>query len=791
MPKPPVIHLGKLLEGTLDEGDLETIRALLIDTRSPEVAAEVAHLLHQYSALLDIAQRFASETSLDILLPQVIKVVTSALGAEVATLFLFDPATDELWSRVARGGGIDEIRIPAGTGIVGSVFRSGKILNIPDAYADSRFNPEVDLETGFKTRNIVCVPLCNRAGEVIGATQVLNKKPGSGRDDQFGEADIALLTTITTHAASALEMAQLVQRAERAHAEEARMTEIMTAISSEISLDAVLAKIANGATQLLGAERSTIFLYDASNDELWSLVAEGAGVKEIRIPDNTGIAGAVIHGEDVLNIPDAYADPRFNSDVDRDSGFKTESILCMRIVNNHGEIVGVMQVLNHVGGPFTEEDERRLRAFAAQAAAALENAELFDEVLRLKNYNEGILKSLTNGVITLDADSVLTKINDAAARILGADGDALTGQTAVSVFQENNPWIVKSLEYVATSGSDDFHPDVDLVQLDGTTVSVNMTANPLKSVDGEVMGSTVVIDDISREKRVRSTMARYMAKEILDKVLEAGEDALAATTHEATVLFSDIRGFTTIAEVLGSHKTVAMLNEYFSEMVEIIFNHSGVLDKYIGDAIMAVFGAPITDPYDADNAVLVATEMMMALRDFNRRQQSGGNDPISIRVGISTGEVLAGTIGSARRMEYTVIGDTVNMAARLEAANKFYGTDLLVSSWTVDQLSSRDGLRQIDMLRVKGIAQPVIIFESLRHYTDEVQEQLAQVVGHYSEGVSAYRSQNWDDAIRFFNKALIERPNDGPSAFYIDRCRFYMKRPPPEDWDGVWTDRRK
>ena len=775
----------------MQEADLDKIRALLIDTQSSEIASEVAHLLHQYSALLDVAQRFASETSLDILLPQVIKVITAALGAEVATLFLFDPDTDELWSRVARGVGVDEIRIAAGKGIVGSVFRSGEVLNIPDAYADPRFNPEVDLETGFNTRSIVCVPLRNREGDLIGATQVLNKKQGTSGGEEFNDADIALLTTITTHAASALEMAQLVRRAERARAEEARMTEIMTAISSEISLDAVLAKIASGATQLLGAERSTIFLYDGSNDELWSLVAEGAGVKEIRIPDGTGIAGAVIHGEDVLNIPDAYADPRFNPDVDRDSGFKTESILCMRIVNNHGEIVGVMQVLNHVGGPFTEEDERRLRAFASQAAAALENAELFDEVLRLKNYNEGILKSLTNGVITLDADIVLTKVNDAAARILGADGDGLTGQTAASVFQEYNPWIVKSLEYVAESGRDDFHPDVDLVQLDGTTVSVNLTANPLKSVDGEAMGFTLVIDDISREKRVRSTMARYMAKEVLDKVLEAGEGALDATTHEATVLFSDIRGFTTIAELLGSHKTVAMLNEYFSEMVEIIFNHSGVLDKYIGDAIMAVFGAPVTNPYDADNAVLVATEMMAALRDFNERQRSGGNDPITIRVGISTGEVVAGTIGSARRMEYTVIGDTVNMAARLEAANKFYGTDLLVSSWTVDQLSSSDGLRQIDLVRVKGIAQPVTIFESLRHYTDEVQEQLAQVVGHYSEGVNAYRHQNWDKAVTSFSKALIERPNDGPSAFYIDRCRFYMKSPPPQDWDGVWTDRRK
>ena len=262
----------------------------------------------------------------------------------------------------------------------------------------------------------------------------------------------------------------------------------------------------------------------------------------------------MIHGDDVLIIHDAYADPRFNQDVDKESGFETRSILSVRVVNNHGAVVGVMQVLNRIVGPFVDEDARRLRAFAAQAAAALENAELFDEVLRLKNYNEGILKSFSNGVITFDVDSVVTKFNDAAARILGLEESELTGSTAAHVFAKDDGWVVKALDYVATSGREDFHADVDLIQFGGETLSVNLTAAPLSSVDGEPMGSTLVIDDISREKRVRSTMARYMAKEVLDKVLEAGEGALEATVHEATVLFSDIRGFTSIAEVLAATK---------------------------------------------------------------------------------------------------------------------------------------------------------------------------------------------------------------------------------------------
>lgn len=781
----PAFDFERVFDGTLGDADLASIRDVLSGDVPAETAARLAELLHQFSAVLDVARRFANELSLDVLLPQVIEVVTRALRAEVATLFLYDAGGDALYSRVVQGGRVDEIRIPADSGIVGAVFRSGTALIIPDAYADARFNPEVDHRTGFRTRDVICVPVRNRAGDVIGATQAINKLEGGFRD-----ADIRLLETITTHAATALEHALLFEQRERARREDARMTEIMGAVTGDLNLESVLANIMRGATELLDAERSTLFLFDDRTDELWSLLAEGAGTREIRFPASTGIAGAVMRSGEALNIPDAYTDARFNPEVDRRSGFQTRSILSVPIVNAHREIIGVTQVLNKRGGPFTDHDERRLRAFTAQAATALENAELFDEVLRLKNYNEGILKSLTDGVVTFDADRRVTKVNDAACRILEEEAAAVLGKAADSIFGNTNPWVLKSLDYVSQTGRTDFHADVDLLRTSGSTTSVNMTTTPLITVDDEPIGFTLIIDDISREKRVRSTMARYMAKEVVDKLLEAGEDALAATTHQATVLFSDIRGFASLSEMLGTHRTVSMLNEYFSEMVEVIFNNGGILDKYIGDAIMAVFGAPVTDPYDAENAVRVAVEMMAALHRFNDRQRRQGGDPIGIRIGMSTGEVVAGTIGSARRMEYTVIGDTVNMAARLESANKYYRTEILMSSETVTRLASRDGLREIDMVRVKGIQQPVTIYECLRHYPPAVRDQLERILPRYREGVAAYRRQQWDDAIALFREALAVRPDDGPSDFYINRCQFFRDRPPPGDWDGVWTDRR-
>jgi adenylate cyclase len=269
--------------------------------------------------------------------------------------------------------------------------------------------------------------------------------------------------------------------------------------------------------------------------------------------------------------------------------------------------------------------------------------------------------------------------------------------------------------------------------------------------------------------------------------LESGEDVLAGATQEATVLFSDIRRFTTISEQLGTRETVAMLNEYFTAMVEVIFRNDGLLDKYIGDAIMAVFGAPVINPYDAENALRVGNEMMRELRSFNERRAKEGHEPIAIGVGISTGEVLAGSIGSLKRMEYTVIGNTVNLAARLESATKHYGASLLLGERTVERLSAPRDLREIDLIRAKGLVRPITIYESTAHYPDDVRNRLSKLAASYGEGIAAYRAQRWDQAIGCFEAALKRRPDDGPSRVYRDRCCYFRDHPPGEDWDGVWT----
>src|SRR5262249_30173895 len=257
---------------------------------------------------------------------------------------------------------------------------------------------------------------------------------------------------------------------------------------------------------LLAAERSTLFLYDGASDELWSQVAEGAGQKEIRIPARAGIAGAAFTDGEVLVIPDAYADPRFNREVDRASGYRTRNILAVPIIAKAGERLGVVQVLNKHGGAFTPIDIRRAKAFCAQIAISIQNAQLFSDVLALKNYNESILKSLTNGVVTLDHVLNIVKINEAAERILGLAADLVLNRPAAQVFGNRNAWVTRSLGYVAQMGTDDYHADTDFELPDGTVAAVNMTAAPLLEQAGRPIGCMLVLEDITREKRVRNTM---------------------------------------------------------------------------------------------------------------------------------------------------------------------------------------------------------------------------------------------------------------------------------------------
>ena len=735
--------------------------------------------------LLSISQKMSGMDSLDEVLTGLVEVTTKELSAERGTLFLNDAESNELYSRVAQGNFHREIRLLNNSGIAGHVFTTGEGVIIDDAYADPRFNRTIDEQTGFITRSILCVPIRTAKGDMIGVAQVLNKEKGS-----FTNGDLKLLVAMTTQGTLALQSAQFIERMKAIRKQELEFLDIVSEVTSDIKIGSLLQKVMGEATRMLNAERSTLFLNDEKTNQLWSEVGQGLEAMQIRLPNHVGIAGAVFTAGKTINIPYAYADLRFNPAFDKKTGYFTRSILCVPIINQRGRIIGVTQVLNKRGGPFTNEDESRLKAFTAQISIALENAKLFADVQNMKNYNESMLESMSSGVLTLDETEKIVTCNAAGLRILQVAAKDVINKAAPEFFSGINAWILEKLKRVAETHQLDLTMDAEM-ELAGQRRSVNVTVMPLVSVEQKRLGSMIMLEDISSEKRMKATLARNMDPLIAEQLLAAGNEVLGGASVTATILFSDIRGFTTMTEQLGPHATVSLLNEYFEIMVDCINREGGMLDKFIGDAIMAGFGIPVAHTDDEDRAVRTSLSMISQLNAWNLKRAGEGKPPVLIGIGLNTDVVVAGSIGSQKRTNYTVIGDGVNLAARLESACKQYAARILISEFTYKKLRGTYRTREIDLVVVKGKTRPVGVYEVLDYHTDETFPNLMNVVNQFKDGVEKYRGGKWDAAISAFREALRLNPADKLSEIYIERCEKLKLDPPQGEWDGVWVMEKK
>lgn len=577
----------------------------------------------------------------------------------------------------------------------------------------------------------------------------------------------------------------MIRTLQRANREQQELFEVSLALARELRLERLLERIVATTRSFVGAERVSLFLHDEARGELWAKVAEGVDAAELRFAQSRGLAGYVFTSGETLIIEDAHGDPRFNPSFDEATGYRTRDVLCVPIVDREGRTLGVIQALNCTDGTFDADDATRLRAFAAQAAVALHNARLFTDLERMRNYNESILRSLTNGVVTLDAEHRVVKANEAALAILELD-EQPRGRPFEALFGGERSWLTplmaRSTEHLSGTQQENRLADVDIELANGHLRSVNLVAVPLADLEDQEIGSMIVLEDVTEEQRIRSTMSRYLPSQVAERVLADPDNKLGGTSQPATVLFADIRSFTSIAEAIGARETVAMLNEYFSAMCDAINGNDGIVDKYIGDAIMAVFGVPFGTERDADNAVRAAMGMMRQLEELNRRRCATGREPIAIGVGLSTGDVVAGNVGSARRMDYTVIGDTVNLAARLESLTTRYGASLLISGQTRDALRDAYPMRELDEIRVKGKGEPVRLYQVL--VDDAIS---AASLAMFQEGREHYRRCRWRAAVACLEQVLAEVPDDAASRLLMERCDEYQASPPPEDWDGVWT----
>jgi adenylate cyclase len=652
------------------------------------------------ATLLDVMNSLTLERDLDRLLQKIMQKTMEVMDAERATMFLVDEVKGELWSKVAQGPEMKEIRVPIGTGIAGRVAQTGETVHIPDAYQDPRFNPEVDRKTGYRTRNILCIPMKSREGRVLGVMQVLNKRHGD-----FTREDMRLLDALESQAAIAVQNALLIEDIRKRARISEILLDVMRAVSSELEIDQLLQKVVAKTSEVMNADRCTLFLVHRKSGELWSRVAQGENINEIRVPRGIGIAGYVALSGQTVNIKDAYEDPRFNPEVDKRTGYKTKTILCMPLRSDTGEIIGVMQVLNKRDGVFTEEDEQLLDALGSQTAISLENSRLFEEVRFMKNYNDSILRTMETGVVTLDPEGKVAYANSAAQKIfLGASASLQPGVRYQTFFHEElNPALADGIN-LALQGGDSFTAfDSTYRQSSEESLNINIHALQLATEKGKNLGVVVVADDITQEQRLMSTLCRYVTRQVAEEILKDRERLkLGGNRSTVAVLFSDIRNFTTLSEQCEAEEVVKLLNDYFTRMLDPVFRYEGTLDKFIGDAIMAVFGAPIEMENSAERAVQAALEMRRALRWYNEDRAGRGEPPIDNGIGITKGEAISGNIGSEQRMDYTVIGDTVNLASRLEGLTKEYDYKILINEGVYAEIKDKIPCVDLGFAHVKG-----------------------------------------------------------------------------------------
>ena len=576
--------------------------------------------------------------------------------------------------------------------------------------------------------------------------------------------------------------ARAIGTAEETSGELRQLLDVNVAIASEIQLDALLRRIVQVTSQIIHADRSSLFVYDQRTDELWSMVAEGVESREIRLPSTRGLVGDSFTRQAPINVVDAYADPRFNPQVDLDTGYRTRGVLTAPVTTRDGRRLGVMQAFNRVDGePFSDTDVARLTAFGAQAAVAIENATLFAEVAAERNYNESILRSMSSGVVTLDKELRFAKLNAAACEILRVDPDAAGDPETQTLLAQANPWLVPEITAVAASGRPKTLLDADLVTVSGDTISANISIVPLMGEEGQA-GLLVIVEDISEAKRVQGAMRRFVTQEVVDRIMGREDELLGGAACQASVLFADIRNFTTLAERLNPRDTVDMLNEIFTELFEAVATNDGVLDKFIGDAVMAVYGAPLSSGRDPANAVESAVAMIGMIGGINAKARARGLAEVRLGVGVSSGEVVAGTIGSPKRMDYTVIGDSVNLASRLEGITKVYKVGIVVCEDTARAVEGAYLLRELDVIKVRGRSRPERIFQVMTGEAPLGRPALDS----YAKGRAALAGRRWKDAVAAFEAAVAAAPDDGPSALMLARAQVLARTPPAKDWDGVW-----
>jgi len=487
---------------------------------------------------------------------------------------------------------------------------------------------------------------------------------------------------------------------------------VIRALSPRAEISAVIEDICHAAQQALEAEQVLLFLPGPSAGALLAHTRTAGHEEEIQIKPGEGLVGKAAASGKIKNLSAPSRRSLYHREGEETFEERTRSALCVPLKKEGGIRPGVLVFVNKRYGSFTREDEELGSAIANQISAVLRDARLFESVRHMKNFNERVLQTIGTGILTFDSLGKLTTINRAGSEILDLQSDSCVGSHYRELFRgAANARIVSLLEDVLSRNCRRTAADVRFQSSGGVGRSLDLSVLPLPDLRGDSQGAVLVAEDITHEQRLMKTLCRYMAREVAERLLQTSDALkLRGTRTDVTILITDIRSFTALSEQMDPWDVFNLLNAYFPRLINVIFRHHGMVDKFVGDSILAVFGVPMPREDDALRAAQTALELRKELSAINKERARKGLTTIEMGIGITSGTVISGNIGSERRMDYTVIGDPVNLAARLEGLTREVERRILINERVHAAIEKEIACDSLGLFQLKGKREKVPVF---------------------------------------------------------------------------------
>ncbi|KAI8622266.1 GAF domain-like protein, partial [Chytriomyces sp. MP71] len=602
----------------------------------------------------------------------------------------YDPALDRLEKSMIR----EKHFFPDQSGFAGSCSQIKRVINVQEnAFSSSIFCREIDsrgLDT--KVSSVLCVPMFSDTGGVCGVIECINKMDSDRNIHAFDAADEFLVQHV---AHRLMNLAHQVNLSEQLHSLGEQYKIIIEAGSSltgASAVDKMTYSFITNAKDIMLADRCGLFLHDTVNDELTSVMQFNEVTKKLQLPANKGLVGYTFQKGEMLNVADASIDPRFNGEIDHETGYNTHSVLSAPLKTMDGQGFGVLQMLNKQTGRFTSSDEHLIRFFASQVTSVLDKGHLMQQKTNLtqmlydaRNYANRILSSVENILLSIDSNDRVRDLNHPHFFALQDQVDTFRGVKYEVLFGFENEEIISDIRGVLESGGSCRKVKSDL-KVAGKVKTVNYDVSCLEEVfipTGETVRLVVVaIEDISLTTRALETLGRYITKELANQVMADEGVSLKSSRVKVSALYINTRQYMSLCEKLDAEKYTSWMSQHFSVIMNDIASENGTLDKFMHGQLTAIFGEPTVLDENPMHACECALRVKSSFGSLNSMLEEFGRPPVEVSIGINTGEILSAFIGTTSRSEIMRTGDAITLAKRMEAFTQTYNVDIIVTEFT-------------------------------------------------------------------------------------------------------------